>query len=51
MICRICGHGCHCEEKCEIDSCLCPTCKHMENPTMIKKIKKWWQKYVDWLFG
>ena len=57
MICILCNHDCHCGEKCEIDNCLCPTCKHphdfvcfKENPTMIKQIKKWWKKYVDWLF-
>ena len=50
MICDVCKHDCHCGEKCEIDSCLCPNCQHTQEKPMIKQIKKWWRKYVDWLF-
>ena len=61
VICKHCNHSCHCTGKghfksllvCAFeDKCECTNCEHKTNigETMIKWIKKQWQKFVDWVF-
>lgn len=62
MYCKICGHRCHCVgqgyyvSSNQCSTCICDKCDHKE-PLVLNghlkeevMIKKWWQKFVDWLF-
>ena len=54
MICIICEHDCHCGDSCEArpmdGGCGCPRCEHEGGENMIEKLKKVWQKVIDWLW-
>jgi len=61
--CKDCGHRCHCQgvgynadkKSCDVCECKFCVCKQKsytltEEQTMIKWIKKQWQKFIDWVF-
>jgi hypothetical protein len=47
--CTICNHKHRGEDQCQYCHCTWANVSTGDN-NMIKFIKKWWKKYVDWLF-
>jgi hypothetical protein len=59
ILCFDCQHECHCDITCQMDNgCGCQVCNHITiksyedymGDNMLKKIKKVWQKVIDWLW-
>jgi hypothetical protein len=58
VYCKLCGHRCHCVgqgyfvSSNQCGTCICDRCDHKGILVLNKevKMKKWWKKFVDWLF-